>query len=95
MNRDDPPPKPPRIPPMLYSRNALIHYALTFGVLGLNCYIASEIIGTGGGSVALAMIAGAIALAILSSFQTVLVIVSALEDWRELRRLWDETFKER
>lgn len=84
------PPKPPRVPTMLYSRAALLHYALTFGVLAFNCWIALEIVSHSDNDFSLAVLAAAIALSALSIFQTVVVVLRALDDWRELRRRWDE-----
>lgn len=88
------PPKPPRVPAMLYSRAALSHYAMLLGVLGINAYVALEIVGHSDNDFSLAVIAAAIALSALSIFQTVAVVLRALDDWRELRERWEELHRQ-
>lgn len=84
------PPKPPRVPPMLYSWSAVEHYVLTLSVLCIDIAAGFAVAVAGASDLTLAMFAFASTCAIWSCYRTVRHMLFLLREWRELRRAWDE-----
>ena len=85
------PPKPPRIPPYLYSWNALINAGMALMVVAVDGLIAVAILDEGNvPNSRLALFAGACALALLGAWRTARFFYWGYVDWQKLRRDWDE-----
>jgi hypothetical protein len=86
----DMPPKPPRVPPWLYSWSALINYGVALMVVAVDGLVVVVVLQDGArNDLTLAFLAIGMTLAVLSVWRTLHTVLSTYNEWQDLRREWD------